>query len=240
MPANRPESSSVGDTGGSFRPENETDPSPVGVDACWGVLGTRLSRSFFARSVLQVARDCIGRGLVRSTAEGTTAGIIVETEAYRGPEDLAAHSRGGRRTPRTEVMFGVAGHAYVFLVYGMHWHFNLVTGCEGEPHAVLVRAVEPVAGQRLMARRRGRDALHELTSGPGKLCAAFAIAGDDYGVDLCRGGTLYLTEGAPRRRVSRARRIGVDYAGAWAARPWRFFDKESPYVSRAPRARSAA
>ncbi len=200
-------------------------------------IGARLRRSFYARPVLEVARDCIGCLLVREGPDGLVAGRIVEAEAYRGPEDRAAHSYGGRRTRRTEAMFGAPGHVYVFFVYGMHWQFNLVTGSVGEPHAVLLRAVEPVAGLELMAARRGMSAgRRELTNGPGKLCQAFAVGADDYGVDLCGGGGLYLAQGQRPRRVARAPRVGVDYAGSWAARPWRFFEAGNPYVSRAPRA----
>ena len=162
-------------------------------------------------------------------------GRIVEAEAYRGPEDRAAHSFGGRRTARTEVMFGPPGHAYVFLVYGLHWHFNLVTTAEGAPHAVLIRAVEPLEGLELMAERRGLTAAHrDLTNGPGKLCAAFAIDRAAYGADLTRP-PLFLSEpasGASRPRVARSARIGIDYAGDWATRPWRFYDAESRCLSR--------
>src|SRR5262249_5275311 len=151
----------------------------------------RLPRSFYARPVLRVARDCVGKTLVRTSREGVTAGRIVEAEAYRGPEDLAAHSRAGRRTPRTEVMFGPAGYAYVCLIYGMHFHFNLVVGQAGEPHAVLVRAIEPIAGLPLMASRRGVDSSKRaLTNGPGKLCQALGITLADYGADLCGRGAL--------------------------------------------------
>lgn len=157
-------------------------------------------------------------------------GRIVEAEAYRGPEDRAAHSFGGRRTPRTEVMFGPPGHAYVFLVYGLHHHVNLVTTEIDMPHAVLLRAVEPVAGVELMAERRGMAATRrELTNGPGKLCEAFAIDRSDNGIDLTQG-PLFLSDGAVCK-VARTTRVGIDYAGAWAARPWRFFDPASRYVS---------
>jgi DNA-3-methyladenine glycosylase len=134
-------------------------------------------------------------------------------------------------------MFGPAGHAYVFFVYGMHWHVNLVTGGESEPHAVLLRAVEPIFGAELMAARRNLDPTRvELTNGPGKLCQAFGIDRDKYGTDLCRG-SLYLAD-APAVRVGRSPRIGVDYAGEWAERPWRFFDPKSRYVAkRKPRPR---
>jgi DNA-3-methyladenine glycosylase len=133
-------------------------------------------------------------------------------------------------------MWGPPGHAYVFFVYGMHWHFNLVTGAEGQPHAVLIRAVEPIVGAQLMAARRGMEATRaELTNGPGKLCVALAIDKRQYGLDLCRG-PLFLAD-APRARAVRARRVGIDYAGIWAEKPWRFLEPGNPYVSRPPGAR---
>jgi DNA-3-methyladenine glycosylase len=192
-----------------------------------------LGRAFYERPVLSVARDCIGKHLVHAGERGRTVGRIVEAEAYRGPEDRAAHSYGGRRTARTEVMFGPPGYAYVFLVYGLHWHFNLVTTATGAPHAVLIRAVEPLEGLELMLERRGLTSVRrELTNGPGKLCQAFGIDRRAYGADLTRA-PLYLSEGTgPRPRVQRAPRVGIDYAGDWATRPWRFFDADSPYVSR--------
>ncbi len=199
---------------------------------------TPLPRSFYARDVLEVARGCIGAVLVHEGPEGIVSGRIVEAEAYRGPEDRPAHSFGGRRTPRTEVMFGAPGHAYVFFVYGMHWHVNLVTGALGEPQAVLLRAVEPLQGVELMARRRRMDAgRRELTNGPGKLCQAFGIDRALYGADLCRA-PLYLAapaRGSRAPRIATSPRIGVDYAGEWRERPWRFFDADSPYVLRARR-----
>jgi DNA-3-methyladenine glycosylase len=186
--------------------------------------------------VLTVARELVGQVLVHELPEGLVAGRIVEAEAYRGPEDRAAHSFGGRRTARTEAMFGPAGHAYVFFVYGMHWHFNIVAGRIGEPHAVLVRAVEPLEGLEGMATRRGiAPDRAELTNGPGKLCEAFGIHRAHYASDLC-AGSLYVARGA-RTRVARAPRIGIDYAGAWAARPWRFYEPGNRYVSKRPKAR---
>jgi len=195
--------------------------------------GQILPRAFYARPVLTVARHVIGKLLVSESAEGVTRGRIVESEAYRGPSDRAAHSFGGRRTARTEAMFGPPGRAYVFFVYGMHWHFNLVTGRTGEPHAVLVRAVEPIDGAELMSARRGIGGdTRNLANGPGKLCKAFAIDGSDYGADLCRAGRLYIVDGPAPKKIGRSERIGVDYAGAWARKKWRFFDAESPFVSR--------
>ena len=185
--------------------------------------------------MLDVAPALIGKLLVHRLPEGIVAGRIVECEAYRGPEDLAAHSSGGRRTRRTEVMFGPPGRAYMFLLYGMHWAFNVVVGPEGHPHAILVRAVEPVIGAERMAARRGVDAGSvRLTNGPGKVCAALGLDASAYGVDLC-GPDLYLAAGEARARIGRSPRINVDYAGAWAKKPWRFYERGNRYVSTAPR-----
>lgn len=198
-----------------------------------------LPRAFYARPVLTVARDVIGKVLVHVTAQGVLAGRIVEAEAYRGPEDRAAHSWGGRRTARTEVMFGPPGFAYVFFVYGMHWHVNLVTTKAGAPHAVLLRAVEPLLGANVMAKRRGLDESDvNLTNGPGKLCQAFGIDKRHYNVDLSVGKLLFLSESAtPRGKLVRSPRIGVDYAGSWADKPWRFSEQGNRWVSRARSAR---
>jgi DNA-3-methyladenine glycosylase len=191
-----------------------------------------LPREFYARPVLTVARACIGKLLVHKKHEQLLVGRIVEVEAYRGPEDRASHAFGGRRTARTEVMYGPPGYAYVFFVYGMHYQFNLVTTSEGVPHAILVRAVEPIAGLEWMAKQRKLPKTsRELSNGPGKLCQAFAIDKADYGADLC-GSRLFLADG-PRPRTQTSARIGVQYAQDWAKKPWRFFDPKSPYVSRA-------
>jgi DNA-3-methyladenine glycosylase len=193
-----------------------------------------LPRSFYEHGVLDVARAMVGTILVHASPEGIAAGRIVEAEAYRGPEDLAAHSAGGRRTKRTEAMWGPPGHAYMFLLYGMHWAFNAVVGPPGHPHAVLVRAIEPVLGVDLMAARRGlAPGDVRLTNGPGKVCAALALDARAYGLDLC-GSELFLAEGE-RRKVGRSPRINVDYAGEWAKRPWRFYERGNRYVSVPPR-----
>jgi DNA-3-methyladenine glycosylase len=196
----------------------------------------KLGRDFYARPVLLVARECIGKILVRRTAEGEAAGRIVEAEAYRGPRDLAAHSARGL-TRRTAAMFGPPGHAYVYLLYGTSWALNLVAATQGEPHAVLVRALEPLRGLELMAlRRRKPPDARELTNGPGKLTQALAITGADYGRDLC-GAQLYLEDdaGVWTGKVGRSARINVDYAGAWAAKQWRFYERGNRYVSVPPR-----
>ena len=185
-----------------------------------------LEREFYLQRTLSVARALIGMHLVHRVGSGSRRGRIVETEAYLGPQDRAAHSSRGR-TPRTEVMFGPPGHAYVYLIYGM-WHcLNVVTGPPGVPHAVLLRALEPLEG--LTAR----------ASGPGLLCRALGIDRLANGLDLC-GSQLWIEPPPlPRSvRIARSARIGVEYAGEWAARPWRFFDRDSPFVS-AQRARRA-
>jgi DNA-3-methyladenine glycosylase len=190
--------------------------------------------------VLSVARDVIGKLLVHQTDAGITAGRIVEAEAYRGPQDRAAHSFGGRRTERTEAMFGPPGFAYVFFVYGMHWHLNLVTTRADAPHAVLLRAIEPVVGADLMAERRGLPATHvNLTNGPGKLCQAFAIDRRHYGADLTQGSLVLSESDTPRGKLARSARIGVDYAESWADKPWRFFERDNPWVSRGRPSRGA-
>lgn len=181
---------------------------------------SRLEPAFYRQDTLAVARALIGMHLVHRIGGRRRVGRIVETEAYLGPEDRAAHSSRGR-TPRTEVMFGPPGHAYVYLIYGM-WHcLNVVTAAEGIPHAVLLRALEPIAD--LTAR----------TSGPGLLCRTMGIDRGSNGVDL-RGSRLWIESPRTRRpvRIGRSARIGVEYAGEWAERPWRFFDRDSPFVSR--------
>jgi DNA-3-methyladenine glycosylase len=195
----------------------------------------KLPRDFYTRSVLIVARECIGKILVHRTPEGEVAGRIVEAEAYRGPLDLAAHSAHGL-TKRTAAMFGPPGYAYVYRLYGTSWAMNIVAAAEGKPHAVLVRAIEPVRGIELMARRRGRpQASRELTNGPGKLTHALSITGADYGRDLC-GNDLFLADcPSTGRNVGRSARINVDYAGSWADRPWRFYELGNRYVSVRPR-----
>ena len=194
-----------------------------------------LPREFYTRAgVLAVARDLLGQRLVVPAADGTrVAGTIVETEAYRGPADRASHAYGGRRTRRTETMYSVGGTAYVYFVYGMHHQFNVVTGVADVPHAVLVRALEPVEGLALMRERRRAASDRDLTSGPGKLCQALGIDRALDAADLL-GPRVWIEHGErlPRAAIGRGPRIGIDYAERWAAMPWRFWIRGNPFVSR--------
>ena len=200
---------------------------------------TPLLRKDLPASTLALAPFLIGKLLIHASADGMAGGRIVETEAYRGPADRAAHSRGGHRSARNEVMYGPPGHAYVYFVYGMHHCVNVVTQAADVPEAVLIRALEPLAGIELMRTRRaladGPDS--RLCRGPGALCRALGIDGTVNGADLVRGALRVLDapEVAPSL-VTRTPRIGVDYAGIDAARPWRFVLRESPAAS-GPRVR---
>ena len=199
-----------------------------------------LPRSFYSRPTLTVARDLLGRVLARRAPDGVLLrGRIVEAEAYVGEEDKACHARAGR-TPRTDVMFGPPGFAYVYLTYGMHHMLNVVTEAEGRPAAVLVRAVEPLEGLEWMARARRNGAArgedprpHQLASGPGKLCQAYALDLTHNRTDLL-GRELWIEEGAPvpRRRIATSARIGCETAAKpWDLIPWRFYVADSRFVT---------
>jgi DNA-3-methyladenine glycosylase len=198
----------------------------------------KLPREFYTHpDVVTVARRLLGQLLVVPTRNGRVSGIIVETEAYRGPEDRASHAYGGRRTLRTETMYARGGTAYVYFVYGMYYQFNVVSSVTDIPHAVLVRALEPVEGVTLMRRRRGGGPLHGLTTGPGKLCVALGIDRRFDGADLLGDRVWIETRPpVPPRAIAAGPRVGIDYAEAWMDRPWRFWLRDSPFVSRVRRA----
>lgn len=179
-----------------------------------------LPREFYDRDTTLVARELLGKLLVHRIGAELRIGRIVETEAYLGPHDLAAHSARGL-TERTRVMFGPPGHAYVYLIYGMHHCFNVVTQAEGQASAVLIRALEPVQHLGLRAQ------------GPGLLCKAMGIDRRHNGADLC-GDTLFIADDGqlPAPRIVKRPRIGVDYAGHWARRLLRFYVKNNPHVSK--------
>jgi DNA-3-methyladenine glycosylase len=195
----------------------------------------KLKPAFYEREdVLAIARELLGK-LVITTFNGVeTIGRIVETEAYRGITDRASHAYGGRRTTRTEVMFCKGGVAYVYLCYGVHHLFNVVTGSENIPHAVLIRAVEPVSGTASMQLRSSRSAWDRaIGSGPGNMSRALGIITAHSGMSL-QGEKLYLVQDEymlPANRIIATPRIGVDYAGDDALLPYRFIIAGHPQVS---------
>jgi DNA-3-methyladenine glycosylase len=170
------------------------------------------------------ARFLLGKFLIVRARDGITAGLICETEAYGGARDKACHGYGNRRTARTEVMFAPGGLAYVYLCYGLHYLFNVVTGPADVPQAVLIRAVQVIEGRDLAAKRRRGVPEKHWASGPGKVSLALGINREHQGCDLS-GDTIWIEDRGvvvPSRTIQRSARIGVGYAGEWAAKPWRF------------------
>jgi len=191
-------------------------------------LTPHLERQFFNRSTLLVARELLGTRLVRLEGGKRTAGIIVETEAYIGEEDLGCHASAGY-TPRTQVMYGPPGHAYVYFTYGVHWMLNFVTEAEGYPAAVLIRAIIPTEGiARIASRRMGRP-VEQWTNGPGKICQAFSINRMQNGADLCAPeAELFVEYGVTisDSSVTNSPRVGLNSVPEpWKSVPWRFVAK---------------
>jgi DNA-3-methyladenine glycosylase len=208
----------------------------------------RLSRSFYRRNPVAVARGLLGHRLVSQIGGARTSGLIVETEAYLGIPDKGAHTYGGRRTPRSETMWGDGGYAYVYFVYGMHHCFNVVAGRAGNPVAVLIRALEPCASEAgsgsepsnqnldvLFARREKAKRFTDLCSGPSKLCQALNITRDQDGEDLIEGDLLFIerarSRSLPQGSIVAGPRIGIAYAEEWQHEPLRFFLEGNPHVS---------
>ncbi|HEY3279959.1 MAG TPA: DNA-3-methyladenine glycosylase [Gemmatimonadales bacterium] len=195
-------------------------------------LSAPLPARFYARSTPDVARSLLGHVLVSDVGGRRTAGRIVEVEAYVGPDDPACHAYGSRRTARTEQLYGPPGSAYVYFTYGMHWCLNAVTEAVGFPAAVLIRALEPMAGLETMRRRRGaRD--RNLCAGPARLCEALGVTGALNGTLLQRGALRIVRGGGPRAALRRDKivagpRIGITRATDW---PLRFYIEDSPWVS---------
>lgn len=197
-----------------------------------------LPRSFYARDTVRVARALLGCVLETRVRGAVTAGRIVEVEAYVGPHDPAAHGFGNRRTERNAGLFGPPGTAYVYFIYGMHWCVNAVTERDGYPAAVLIRALEPVAGLATMRRRRRTPDDRRLCAGPGRLCQALGITGVLNGVALDHGPLRILRAAGPSVRRSVTPRIGITRAADW---PLRFLVAGSPWTSRPePATRSRA
>ena len=189
------------------------------------VYGPILKRDFYDRPTVEVARDLLGKLLVH----GNTAGIIVETEAYLGGDDLAAHTARGM-TPRTRVIFGPPGHAYVYFIYGMYECLNLVVDAEGTPGCVLIRALEPTIGIEIMQHRRpAARKLEDLASGPGKLTLALAISRAQNEADVTRGALVVRRLAEPRKlEIATSPRIGISKCADW---PLRFFLRGNRFVS---------
>lgn len=204
----------------------------------------RLPLEFYTRTdVVQIARELLGKVLVTEFDGRRTAGIITETEAYRAPDDRACHAYGDRRTARTEVMFQEGGRAYIYICYGIHQLFNVVTGPDGMAHAVLIRAIEPVEGQSFMLERRqmpGKLAMQTvkpaLTTGPGSLAQALGLHSSMSGQSLITADTPcwieYPKNEVAEQDIASGKRIGVESAGDCAAWPWRFWLTTSKFFKK--------
>ena len=194
-----------------------------------------IKKEFYLRQdVVEVARDLLGKILCTRINGKITAGMIVETEAYRGATDRASHAFPSRKTARNWIMFEEGGKAYVYLIYGIHYLFNIVTNGAGHPDAVLIRALEPLKGIPYMKERRNLDTEDRLTSGPGILSKAMGIDLKMYGEDLT-GIKIWLEEsGKPldKEQVVETTRIGVDYAGEDSRLPWRFYINGNAWISK--------
>lgn len=203
----------------------------------------KLPEKFYTRdNTLQIAEDLLGKILVVPTIDGErVSGKIVECEAYLGAIDKAAHSYKNRRTKRTEVMFAKGGTVYVFFIYGMYFQFNIVVGEKGKPHAILIRGIEPLENIEIMRKRREAKRRNKakampdknLTSGPGKLCIAFGID-KSYNGESLFGDRIWLEEGekVSANKIATGKRIGIDYAEEYTEKPWRFWVKDNPFVSK--------
>lgn len=190
-----------------------------------------LKRNFYLRNTLVVAKDLLGKFIVRKTGKTEIAGMIVEVEAYNGPSDLASHASRGQ-TDRNAVMFGPSGHAYVYMIYGMYFCFNIVTEADGYPAAVLVRAVEPALQENKKAKKQENKL---TTNGPGKFCRVFKIDKKLSGINVTRPGKLWLEDrgiAVKKSRIVSAKRIGVDYASGYKDKLWRFYMKDNGWVSK--------
>lgn len=192
---------------------------------------TPIDKLFFEAPVLELARNLLGQYIVHKQPEGDIVVRIVETEAYHGPEDRAAHSFDNRRTKRTEIMFGTAGLIYT---YQMHTHtlMNVVSGAIGTPHAILIRAGEPVVGLELIQENRGHHLkMTDWTNGPGKLSKALGVTMKYYGHHWT-DEPLFIAAGAAPEEIVAGPRVGIGNSGEAVHYPWRFYEKDSPYVSK--------
>jgi DNA-3-methyladenine glycosylase len=195
----------------------------------------KLPLSFYQHDdVLELSRLLLGKYLMTAFDGIQTGGMIVETEAYRGPEDRASHAFGNRKTKRNSVMYEEGGVCYVYICYGLHHLLNVVTHREGVPHAVLIRAIEPKVGIETMLKRRGKEkVIRSLTAGPGALAQALGITRNHNGISLT-GDVIWIEDhgvAVPNKEIVASPRIGVAYAGEDASLPWRFRIKNNPWTS---------
>lgn len=192
----------------------------------------RLSQDFFMDDAIEVAKKLLGKILVHETPEGITKCRIVETEAYMGVLDKGSHAYSGKITPRTSTLYEQGGVAYVYLIYGMYHCMNVVVNVKGLAQGVLIRALEPLEGIELMKKRRKMDKVKNLCNGPGKLCIAMDITKKENGVNLM-SSSLFLEEDEKEEpfEIVSAKRINIDYAEEAKDFLWRFYIKDTPYVS---------
>ena len=191
----------------------------------------KLKRSFYNQPTLIVAKQLLGKYLVRKIGKKTLIGKIVETEAYIGPKDRAAHSYNGKITERNKAEYLKGGHIYIYLCYGMYWQLNITTSDAGKPECVLIRALEPIQG---FEKELSPKKIRNLANGPGKLCRWLELDKSFYGEDLTESKRIWLEEGEKIKpfQIVKAKRIGIDYAGIWKDKLWRFYIKDSFFVSK--------
>jgi DNA-3-methyladenine glycosylase len=199
----------------------------------------KLELEFYRQqNVVQIAKELLGKILVTNWKGILTSGRIVETEAYAGIIDKASHASGGRKTPRNEIMYGEGGYAYVYLCYGIHHLFNVVTNSRDVPHAILIRALDPLEGiEEMLLRTHKKKFDHTLTRGPGNVSKALGISTKYTGTSLLENKIFIADDGMNynKKEIAASPRIGVDYAGKDALLPYRFYIKGNPFVSGKPR-----
>ncbi|WP_338028372.1 DNA-3-methyladenine glycosylase [Crassaminicella indica] len=194
----------------------------------------KFDKAFYMRDGITLAKDLLGKLLVREVNGKRIVCRIIETEGYIGPEDKACHAYNNRRTNRTEVMFWEGGHAYVYLIYGMYNCLNIVANKNNKPEAVLIRAVEPLNEFEFLMKNRNikSNKLKDLTNGPGKLCKALNITKELNGYDLVNGNELYILDCKKKFEIIKAKRINIDYAEEYKDKLWRFYIKNNPFISK--------
>jgi DNA-3-methyladenine glycosylase len=198
---------------------------------------SKLPKDFYLRdNVIQISKDLLGKFLFTRIDGKVTGGMIVETEAYRAPEDKASHAYNHRKTSRTEVFYNDGGLAYIYLCYGIHYLFNIITNTKENPHAVLIRAIEPKEGiETMLHRRKKTKPDHSLTAGPGSLSMALGITTKHNDTDLL-GNTIWVEDQGiiiPEKEIIKSPRVGIAYAEEYAPKPWRFRVKGNPWTSKA-------